>query len=100
VAAGAGDAESLQVFRTVLRPQLDAFRPDLLLISAGFDAHHTDPLGNIRVTDGGFADLTRELMEAAEAHCQGRLVSVLEGGYAIGPTAVAVGRHVETLLED
>lgn len=99
VAAGAGDAEYLQVFRAVLRPQLDAFRPDLVLISAGFDAHHTDPLGNIRVTDGGFADLTRELMEVAAVHCQGRLVSVLEGGYAIGSTAAAVGRHVSTLLE-
>ena len=99
VPAGTGDEEFLRIFRELLKPHLDQFAPDLLLISAGFDAHHSDPLGDIQVTDDGFVRLTRELMDVAAGHCEGRLVSVLEGGYAIDPTAVAVRRHLETLIE-
>ena len=99
VPAGVGDGEYLQIFQEVLRPSLDDFDPDLLLISAGFDAHHTDPLGNVNLTDDGFVKLTEELLDVAAAHCKGRTVSALEGGYAIAPTAGAVARHLTTLIE-
>lgn len=78
---GPGDAEYLRIFRRLLRPLAHAYRPDLVLISTGFDIYHKDPLGGMNVTPTGFALLCRELMDIADECCDGRLVATLEGGY-------------------
>ena len=95
--AGTGDAEYLQVFREVLRPAIDAFKPELILISAGFDAHRDDPLASMEVTEAGFAAMTGIVRAAAEDHCGGRLVSVLEGGYNLDALARSVEAHLREL---
>jgi acetoin utilization deacetylase AcuC-like enzyme len=79
--AGAGDADFDLVYRTVVDPILAEFRPGLLLVSAGFDAHEHDPLAGMRVTTAGFATLIARLTAAADAICDGRVVFVTEGGY-------------------
>jgi acetoin utilization deacetylase AcuC-like enzyme len=84
----------------VLLPALDAFAPELLIVSAGFDAHKADPLAQLRVETADFAWLTGRLLEVARAHCGGRLVSVLEGGYDLDALAASAAAHVRTLLLD
>lgn len=84
-------------FTDRLLPAIDAFKPDLILISAGFDSRIDDPLGQFCLTDDDFTALTKLLLEAAKTHCQGRLVSVLEGGYNLKGLASAVTAHVGTL---
>jgi acetoin utilization deacetylase AcuC-like enzyme len=80
-------------------PALEAFKPELILISAGFDAHREDLLGGMALVEADYAWITRELMALAERHSQQRIVSLLEGGYnlsALGRSAVA---HVKSLAE-
>ena len=95
---GARDADYLRVFRQVLRPAMDRFRPEFILISAGFDAHQADPLGEIELSIEGFAALTAQVRSMAEDHCQGRLVSILEGGYDLEATAASVEAHLQVLM--
>ena len=85
-------------FTDRLLPAIDAFKPDLIMISAGFDSRIDDPLGQFRLTDDDFVALTRLLLESAQTHCQSRLVSILEGGYNIQGLASAVTHHVQTLV--
>src|SRR3984957_17709224 len=93
--AGSGRAEILGAVESALMPAADRFRPDLVLISAGFDSRIDDLLGNFTLTDDDFADLTRAVMEMAETHAGGRVVSLLEGGYNLSGLASAAARHVE-----
>ena len=79
-------------------PALDAFRPDMLLISAGFDAHRADPLANLRLEEADFAWATDELVELAARHCGSRVVSTLEGGYDLGALAASAAAHVGCLM--
>jgi acetoin utilization deacetylase AcuC-like enzyme len=79
-------------------PALDDFAPDLLLVSAGFDAHVRDPLAQLRLVEADFAWLADRLLEAAAKHCGGRLVSTLEGGYDLDALASSTAIHVETLM--
>ena len=94
-----GDAFRAAWERTII-PALDSFAPGLLILSAGFDAHRADPLAQLRVETEDFAWLTRRLMDAADRHCGGRVVSVLEGGYNLTALAEASAAHVRTLLQD
>jgi len=80
-------------------PALDAFAPELLIVSAGFDAHRLDPLAQLRVDTPDFAWLTERLMEIARRHCGGRLVSLLEGGYDLDALAASAAAHVRTLIQ-
>jgi acetoin utilization deacetylase AcuC-like enzyme len=96
--AGDGSEQFREAMGTVILPALDAFMPDLVVISAGFDAHHRDPLGSLQLTEEDFAWVTLKLMEAAEIHCGGRVVSVLEGGYDLQGLAASVGIHVQALM--
>jgi acetoin utilization deacetylase AcuC-like enzyme len=96
--AGAGRAEILGAFQEKLLPAAEKFKPELVLISAGFDSREGDPLGNFLLTDADFADLTRLLREIADKNAGGRLVSVLEGGYSLTGLASGVRAHVEALL--
>jgi acetoin utilization deacetylase AcuC-like enzyme len=97
--AGAGRAEILGAFREVLVPAADKFKPELVMISAGFDSRIGDPLGKFTLTDRDFADLTDVMLEIAAKHARGRLVSVLEGGYSLEGLASAAAAHVRRLSE-
>jgi acetoin utilization deacetylase AcuC-like enzyme len=80
-------------------PALDAFRPELILISAGFDAHREDDLGQMGLVEADYAYITRRLMEVANRHAKGRIVSTLEGGYNLSALARSVAAHVKTLAQ-
>ena len=80
-------------------PALEKFSPDLLLVSAGFDAHTSDPLANINLAEEDFAWVTGRLCDLADKHCNGRLVSTLEGGYDLDALAKCVTTHLKTLLD-
>ena len=99
LAAGKGG----DVFRAGLTdeilPALTAFKPDFIIISAGFDAHKDDPLGQLRLTETDFAWATAAIMDVARGVCAGRVVSVLEGGYNLDALADCVAAHVETLKD-
>jgi acetoin utilization deacetylase AcuC-like enzyme len=95
--AGATDAQFLQAFETRLLPAAQAFRPDFLLLSAGFDAMRGDLLGCFDVTPQGFAAVTQLLRDFADQRCGGRIVCVLEGGYWLDGLAECVAAHLEVL---
>ena len=97
--AGVGDANVIQAFRDKLVPAAEAFRPDFVLVSAGFDAHQADPLGGMRLTENGYAELTRIVKDIARRHARGRLVTVLEGGYDPEALARSVESHLRALME-
>jgi acetoin utilization deacetylase AcuC-like enzyme len=91
-------SEYLQHFEQGLETIAKTFTPDLILISAGFDGHIADPLGNLMLTDQSYAAMTSRLKEWAEAACQGRLVSCLEGGYNLRTLGETVRTHVAAML--
>lgn len=95
--AGAGRADVLGAFRKKLAPAMQDFKPDLVLISAGFDSRRGDPLGRFLLRDDDFAELTSVMLEIADRYAGGRLVSVLEGGYNLTGLAQAVTTHVTAL---
>lgn len=97
--AGSGRREILGVFRDKLVPAAKSFRPDLVMISAGFDSRQGDPLGQFTLNDQDFADLTVVMLEIAAEHAGGRLVSVLEGGYNLAGLGAAAASHVRALAE-
>lgn len=94
---GAGDSEVLDAFRNKLIPAAEQFVPELVLISAGFDSRSDDLLGCFNFTDDGFSQLTKIVMDIANKHCGGKIVSVLEGGYNLHGNALGVKSHVKTL---
>ena len=96
--AGSGRAQILGAFQERLLPAAKEFQPDLILVSAGFDSRMNDPLGLFLLTDEDFRDLTRLMSELAAECCNGRLVSVLEGGYSLEGLALAAEAHVRALL--
>jgi acetoin utilization deacetylase AcuC-like enzyme len=83
---------------STILPRLDAFKPDLVIVSAGFDAHMRDPLANLNLAEEDFAWATQKLMEVADRHSNGRLVSVLEGGYDLQGLSQSVAAHVTALM--
>ena len=95
---GATDADMLRYWDNVLSPAVAAFNPDFVLVSAGFDSRRDDLLGCFELTDDAFRRMTRLAMDYADSFCEGRLVSLLEGGYNLDGTALATAAHVETLL--
>jgi acetoin utilization deacetylase AcuC-like enzyme len=98
--AGCGDAEYGQLFDELLVPMLRAWRPEMLLVSAGFDAHAADPLGGMNVSTEGYAALTERLCAAADELCGGRIVLALEGGYDLAALGESVAASVSVLAED
>ena len=91
---GSGDEDYLRVMQSRVVPKLDQFRPEMLLISAGFDAHRDDPLAQIELSEEGFGRMTRMLIDVADAHCGGRIVSALEGGYNLRALGRCVVHHL------
>ncbi len=98
--AGSGEPEFLNAFTEEILPALDAYRPELIFLSAGFDAHRDDPLANLELTEESFAKMTTMIMAFSEAHCSGRLISVLEGGYNLSALAASVEAHIRVLLHE
>ena len=97
---GAGNAQYVKVYRGLLEPVAMAFKPELVLVSAGFDIYYQDPLGGMKMTSRGFAYLTRILMNIADACCQGRLVLALEGGYHIDGQTASVKAVLKELHDE
>lgn len=95
--AGAGDAEILRAYETGVLPALEAFRPQVLLVSAGFDAHQLDPLGGLAVTTDGFRALARMLADAGRRLCEGRIAVVTEGGYHLDSLQDGIQATLEAL---
>jgi acetoin utilization deacetylase AcuC-like enzyme len=99
LAPGDGAPVFRQAFEERILPAIRDFAPDLILISAGFDAHHRDPLAEINLQAEDFAWATDELMRIADAAAGGRVVSLLEGGYDLKGLAVSASAHIETLMQ-
>jgi acetoin utilization deacetylase AcuC-like enzyme len=99
LAPGDGGDRFREAFEAAILPRLDAFRPDLVIVSAGFDAHWRDPLANLQLTEADFAWATLKLMDLAERHAGGRLVSLLEGGYDLEGLSKSVAAHVTALMQ-
>jgi acetoin utilization deacetylase AcuC-like enzyme len=97
--AGSGDEDLVGAFETRLLPRALKFKPDFVLISAGFDSRNADPLGRFRLTDEGFKKLTRIMLHIADESAEGRLVSILEGGYSLKGLSLAVPAHIEALIK-
>ena len=97
LAAGADSQAFRHVWRERLLPQVDAFRPQLLLVSAGFDGHRDDPQAELQLQTEDYAWITRELVAIAEHNCDGRIVSTLEGGYDLQALAASCVAHVDAL---
>jgi acetoin utilization deacetylase AcuC-like enzyme len=96
--AGADDGVYEKVFEEKLLPAAKTFQPDFVLISAGFDPHHADPLGGMRVSEEGFRTMLRVVLEVAGSTCDGKVVSVLEGGYRLDALRTCVCDHIAMLM--
>jgi acetoin utilization deacetylase AcuC-like enzyme len=97
--SGAGAKEFAEAFAARVLPAVDNFAPDLIIVSAGFDAHARDPLANLELHEEDFSKATEWLMELADRHCGGRVVSVLEGGYDLTALAASAAVHVAALMK-
>jgi len=98
LSAGDGSDEFRDAFSSRVLTALDAFQPDLIIISAGFDAHHRDPLASIQLVEDDFDWATGKLMDIADRHAGGKLVSLLEGGYDLVGLGKSVAAHVKRLM--
>ncbi|MFV0280871.1 MAG: histone deacetylase family protein, partial [Rhodoblastus sp.] len=96
--AGADSDMFREAMEIAILPRIEAFSPDLVIISAGFDAHRLDPLANLKLVEADFAWATRKLMEIADRKAKGRLVSLLEGGYSLEGLSRSAAAHVMTLM--
>ena len=98
LSAGDGGDAFREAFETVILPRLHEFKPDILVISAGFDAHTRDPLANLNLVEADYTWVTKKLMEIADDSAQGRIVSLLEGGYDLQGLSRSVAAHVTALM--
>ncbi len=94
----ADDTECLEQFRERFIPKAHEFRPDFILISAGFDGHVDDPLAELKMTETGFIQMTQELMTLADLYCNGRMMSILEGGYNLDSLSNCVVEHIKCMM--
>lgn len=97
LSAGADGADFKEAYKSRILPAVDNFAPDIILISAGFDAHHLDPLANVDLVDNDFDWITGALMDLAGKHCDNKIVSLLEGGYDLQGLSECVAAHVNRL---
>lgn len=97
LAAGDGSEEFRAAVTNIWLPALEAFKPEFLLISAGFDAHWEDDMSMLRLSDGDYGWVTQQLKQVAEKHCHGRIVSALEGGYALHALGRSAMAHIKIL---
>ena len=100
IRAGACGSEFRNKFEHDFFPALDQFKPDLILISAGFDAHTLDPLGELNLVEDDYRWITALISDISKRHSQSRIVSILEGGYHLGALGRSVCAHIEIMLND
>lgn len=100
VPPGSGEDSFMRVIRGQLADYVNMFMPEFVLVSAGFDAHRDDPLGDLLLESDSYYRITREIVAFADAHCEGRLVSTFEGGYDFPALAESAGMHVKALMEE
>jgi acetoin utilization deacetylase AcuC-like enzyme len=98
LSAGDGGSAFKEAFETVILPRLREFKPDILIISAGFDAHTRDPLANLNLVESDYTWVTKKLMDVADTSAKGRVVSLLEGGYDLQGLSRSVAAHVTALM--
>lgn len=98
LAGGHGNDAYIDIFENQLVPAVKNFKPDFVLISAGFDGHHQDPLAGMQLTEQGYGQLTRIVVDLADEFCDGRIISLLEGGYNLEMLARSVAAHIEVFL--
>jgi acetoin utilization deacetylase AcuC-like enzyme len=96
--AGSGSDAFREAVRDRWIPALERHRPEIIYVSAGFDAHREDPLAGLKLTEADYAWVTRELMALAHKHCSSRIVSTLEGGYALSALGRSVTEHIREIL--
>ena len=96
--SGCRGAEFKEAITASWLPALEAFKPELIIVSAGFDAHAEDPLANLQLVDADFVWITQKIKDIADRHCDGRIVSMLEGGYALPALARSAAGHVRVLM--
>ena len=97
--AGATDQDYELIFMEKILPKIDAYKPEFILISAGFDAHYSDPLGSINLSTEFFAWMTERIMEKANQYCENRVISLLEGGYNLNTLPQCIGEHLKVLSQ-
>ena len=97
---GQGDVDYIKLFQEIIIPVADEYKPQFILISAGYDPYHRDPLGAMQVTPEGFSALTALLMDCAGRHCNGRILAVLEGGYHLDGITESVKKTLLTFIDD
>ncbi len=97
--AGSGDDEYERAFTDKIIPALDEYKPEMILISAGFDAHKKDPLASINLSEGAYDKMTGHLVELANRHCGGKILSVFEGGYDPTANAESLYAHLKEMIE-
>ena len=98
--AAQGDAEFLRGTEDQIVRIIDDYKPNAILLSSGFDAHRRDPLGGMRVTEQAYGEITRRIVETADRHCEGRVLSLLEGGYDMEGLAASVAEHATALSRE
>ena len=98
VAAYTRGMDVREIIEMTWMPRLEAFEPEMIFISAGFDAHREDDMGNLGLVEADYEWVTKQLMQVANRHCKGRIISCLEGGYVLSPLARSVGAHVKVLI--
>jgi acetoin utilization deacetylase AcuC-like enzyme len=98
VLPGYGDLEYRDSIQRDLIPAFDRFKPEVILVSAGFDAHQDDDMSNINLSTAGYSWLMQQMMDLAERHARGRIISILEGGYCLERLPELARNHVEILL--
>ena len=100
LSGGHGNQDYIDAFEDQLVPAMKTFKPDFILISAGFDAHYSDPLAGMQLTEKGYVSLTKIVMNLADEFSQGRIISLLEGGYHLDVLARSVAAHIEALMNN
>ena len=100
IVAGTNGKDFLKIFEDRILNNIDKFQPEIILISAGFDAHKRDPLANINLESKHFFSLTKKIVEIANIHSQGRIISFLEGGYDLVALSESINEHLIGLKED
>ena len=97
--AGTDGKNFIKILEYKILDNIDKFKPEIILISAGFDAHKRDPLANINLESKDYYDLTKKIIEIANIHCQGRVISFLEGGYDLLALSESIKEHFLGLME-
>lgn len=99
LSGGQGNRDYIEIFENQLVPAANKFQPDFILISAGFDGHYNDPLASMQLTEKGYANLTKIVVNLADEFSRGRIISILEGGYNLDVLARSVATHIEALMK-